>query len=288
MELLTSQLLNGIAYGTLLFLLAAGLSLIFGLMNVVSLAHGSFFMLGAVIGFTIVKITGNYWLALLLAPLPVVALGVAIERLFLRRLYARGHLDQVLLTFGFTFVFADLVKWIWGADIKSLAIPASLQGMVGLLGTVFPVYRLFLIGFGVALAIALWLFLERTRVGTMIRAGVDDSAMANGLGINVSLLFTSIFALGAGLAALAGVAAGPMVGIYSGMDVDIMVPAFIVIVVGGMGSLRGAFVGSMVIGIADTMGKALFPDAALFLVYLLMVVVLLSRPQGLFGLQRAG
>jgi branched-subunit amino acid ABC-type transport system permease component len=288
MDLLTSQFLNGIAYGTLLFLLAAGLSLIFGLMNVVSLAHGSFFMLGAVIGFTIVKVTGSYWLALLLAPLPVVALGAAMELLFMRRLYARGHLDQVLLTFGFTFVFADLVKWIWGADIKSLGIPAALQGMVGLLGIVFPVYRLFLIGFGVALAIALWLFLERTRIGTMIRAGVDDSAMANGLGINVSLLFTSIFALGAGLAALAGVAAGPMVGIYAGMDVDIMVPAFIVIVVGGMGSLRGAFVGSMLIGIADTMGKALFPDAALFLVYLLMVVVLLSRPQGLFGLQRAG
>ncbi|MDB5406247.1 MAG: branched-chain amino acid ABC-type transport system, permease component [Rhodospirillales bacterium] len=288
MELLTSQLLNGIAYGTLLFLLAAGLSLIFGLMNVVSLAHGSFFMLGAVIGFTIVKLTGSYWLALLLAPLPVVALGVAMELLFMRRLYARGHLDQVLLTFGFTFVFADLVKWIWGADIKSLQIPASLQGMVGLLGTVFPVYRLFLIGFGVVLAIAMWIFLERTRIGTMIRAGVDDSAMANGLGINVSLLFTSIFALGAGLAAVAGVAAGPMVGIYAGMDVDIMVPAFIVIVVGGMGSLRGAFVGSMLIGIVDTMGKSLFPDAALFLIYLLMVVVLLSRPQGLFGLQRAG
>jgi branched-subunit amino acid ABC-type transport system permease component len=288
MELITSQLLNGIAYGTLLFLLASGLSLIFGLMNVVSLAHGSFFMLGAVIGFTIVKLTGSYWLALLLAPLPVVALGVAMELLFMRRLYARGHLDQVLLTFGFTFVFADLVKWIWGADIKSLAIPAALQGMVGLLGTVFPVYRLFLIGFGVALAVSMWFFLERTRIGTMIRAGVDDSAIANGLGINVALLFTSIFALGAGLAALAGVAAGPMVGIYNGMDVDIMVPAFIVIVVGGMGSLRGAFVGSMLIGIADTMGKALFPDAALFLVYLLMVVVLLTRPHGLFGLQRAG
>jgi branched-subunit amino acid ABC-type transport system permease component len=288
MELLTSQLLNGIAYGTLLFLLSAGLSLIFGLMNVVSLAHGSFFMLGAVIGFTIVKLTGSYWLALLIAPLPVIVLGVAMELLFMRRLYARGHLDQVLLTFGFTFVFADLVKWIWGADIKSLRIPDSLQGMVPLFGTVFPVYRLFLIGFGIALAVALWLFLERTRIGTMIRAGVDDSAMANGLGINVSLLFTSIFALGAGLAALAGVAAGPIVGIYLGMDVDIMVPAFIVIVVGGMGSLRGAFVGSMLIGIVDTLGKALFPDAALFLIYLLMVVVLLSRPQGLFGLQRAG
>jgi branched-subunit amino acid ABC-type transport system permease component len=288
MELLTSQLLNGIAYGTLLFLLSAGLSLIFGLMNVVSLAHGSFFMLGAVIGFTIVKLTGSYWLALLIAPLPVIVLGVAMELLFMRRLYARGHLDQVLLTFGFTFVFADLVKWIWGADIKSLRIPDSLQGMVPLFGTVFPVYRLFLIGFGIALAVALWLFLERTRIGTMIRAGVDDSAMANGLGINVSLLFTSIFALGAGLAALAGVAAGPIVGIYLWMDVDIMVPAFIVIVVGGMGSLRGAFVGSMLIGIVDTMGKALFPDAALFLIYLLMVVVLLSRPQGLFGVQRAG
>jgi branched-subunit amino acid ABC-type transport system permease component len=287
MELLASQLLNGLAYGMLLFLLSAGLSLIFGLMNVVSLAHGSLFMLGAVIGFSVVQATGSFWLALALAPIPVIIIGALIEIVFLRRLYARGHLDQVLLTFGFTFVATDLVRSIWGADIKRLPVPDLLGGMVQMGGIVFPVYRLFVIGFGLLLAFALWLFLERTRIGTMVRAGVDDSAMATGLGINVSLLFTGIFALGAGLAALGGVAAGPVIGIYIGMDADIMIPAFIVIVVGGMGSLRGAFIGSVLIGVIDTVGKAYYPDAALFLVYLVMVIVLLARPQGLFGFARA-
>lgn len=287
MDLVVSQLLNGLVYGMVLFLLAAGLSLIFGLMNVVSLVHGSFFMLGAFVGLTVVQLTGSYWLALALAPLPVAALGLLIEVLFMRRLYARGHLDQVLLTFGFILVFADLTKWIWGAELKSLPVPAALDSTVHLLGGPFPIYRLFLIVLGAVLALLMWLFLERTRLGAMIRAGVDDSAMAKGVGINVSLLFTAIFALGAAIAGLAGVAAGPLLGLYPGMDVDIIIPAFIVIVVGGMGSLRGAFVGSILIGVVDTLGKALFPGLAMFSIYLLMVAVLLTMPQGLFGTARA-
>jgi branched-chain amino acid transport system permease protein len=288
MDLFLVQLLNGLVYGMLLFLMAAGLSLIFGLMNVVSLAHGSFFMLGAYIGLSIYQITNNFWLALVLAPIPTAALGMAVEILFLRPLYRRGHLDQVLMTFGFTFVFFDLVRTIWGSNIKNMAMPEALQGAVQIGAGIFPVYRLFLIAVGLALALILWLCIERTRIGAMVRAGVDDSAMASGLGANVPLLFTGVFGVGVALAAIGGVVAGPIMGLYPGMDSEVMIPAFIVIVVGGMGSLRGAFIGSILIGMADTFGKTYVPSMALFLIYLVMAVVLLTRPQGFFGVKHMG
>ena len=284
MEFLLAQLLNGLVYGMLLFLTAAGLSLIFGLMNVVSLAHGSFFMLGAFVGLTIFELTHNFWIAFLLAPIPVAVLGIAMEMLFLRPLYRRGHMDQVLLTFGFTFVFFDLVQSVWGRTVRSISPPQALQGMIEIGVGVFSSYRLFLIGLGFTIALLLWLFLERSRLGAMVRAGVDDAAMAAGLGANIPALFNSIFGAGVALAALGGIAAGPVLGLYPGMDTDILIPAFIVIVIGGMGSLRGAFLGSLLIGIADTFGKAYLPNLALFLIYLLMAVVLLVRPQGMFGI----
>jgi len=285
MEVFVAQLLNGLVYGVLLFLIAAGLSLIFGLMNVVSLAHGSFFMLGAYCGLSIFKITGSFWLALMLAPIPVILLGVLMELLFLRPLYRRGHLDQVLLTFGFTFVFLDLVQTLWGRTVLRLPVPDALQGTVQIGLGVFSAYRLCLIGFGFAIALLLWLFLERSRIGAMVRAGVDNAVMAAGLGANIPALFTGIFGLGVALAALGGIAAAPVIGLYPGMDSEILIPAFIVIVIGGMGSLRGAFVGSLLIGIADTFGKAYFQSIALFLIYLAMTAVLLIRPQGLFGIK---
>ena len=285
MEVFVAQLLNGLVYGVLLFLIAAGLSLIFGLMNVVSLAHGSFFMLGAYFGLSIFRITGSFWWALVLAPIPVIALGVLMELLFLRPLYRRGHLDQVLLTFGFTFVFLDLVQTLWGRTVLRLPVPDALQGTVQIGLGVFSAYRLCLIGFGFAIALLLWLFLERSRIGAMVRAGVDNAVMAAGLGANIPALFTGIFGLGVALAALGGIAAAPVIGLYPGMDSEILIPAFIVIVIGGMGSLRGAFVGSLLIGIADTFGKAYFQSIALFLIYLAMTAVLLIRPQGLFGIK---
>ena len=285
MEVFVAQLLNGLVYGVLLFLIAAGLSLIFGLMNVVSLAHGSFFMLGAYFGLSIFKITGSFWWALVLAPIPVIALGVLMELLFLRPLYRRGHLDQVLLTFGFTFVFLDLVQTLWGRTVLRLPAPPSLQGTVQIGLGVFSAYRLCLIGFGFAIALLLWLFLERSRIGAMVRAGVDNAVMAAGLGANIPALFTGIFGFGVALAALGGIAAAPVLGLYPGMDSEILIPAFIVIVIGGMGSLRGAFVGSLLIGVADTFGKAYFQSIALFLIYLAMTAVLLIRPQGLFGIK---
>jgi len=285
MDLFVAQLLNGLVYGVLLFLMAAGLSLIFGLLNVVSLAHGSFFMLGAFFGLAIFKATGSFWLALVIAPIPVIALGVLLELLFLRPLYRRGHMDQVLLTFGFTFVFLDLVQTVWGRMVLRLPAPDALQGIVHIGLGAFSAYRLFLIGFGFVIALLLWLLLERSRVGAMVRAGVDNAAMAAGLGANVPALFTGIFGFGVALAALGGIAAAPVLGLYPGMDSEILIPAFIVIVIGGMGSLRGAFIGSLLIGIADTFGKAYFQSIALFLIYLAMVAVLLIRPQGLFGIK---
>lgn len=282
-----TQLVNGLVFGMLLFMMSAGLSLIFGLMNVVNVAHGSFFMLGAFFALAIMQWTGSFWLALGLSWIPAVILGVIMERVFIQRLYSRGHLDQVLLTFGFTFVFSDLVRLIWGTDIRDLPVPELLTGVFEVGGVIVPKYRVFLIFFGGLIAFALWAFLERSRLGAMVRAGVDDAFTANGIGINVSLLFAAVFAAGVGLAALGGAAAGPVLGLYLGMDIEILIPAFIVVVIGGMGSLRGAFVSSVFVGIVDTFGKAYFPDYAMFVIYLLMVVVLLTRPQGLFGVKRA-
>src|ERR1700681_411908 len=285
MGVFVAQLLNGLVDRLFLFLIAAGLSLIFGLMNVVSLAHGSFFMLGAYFGLSIFRITGSFWWALVLAPIPVVVLGVLMELLFLRPLYRRGHLDQVLLTFGFTFVFLDIVQTLWGRTVLRLPVPPALQGTVQIGLGVFSAYRVCLIGFGFAIALLLWVFLERSRIGAMVRAGVDNAVMAAGLGANIPALFTGIFGFGVALAALRGIVAAPVLGLYPGMDTEILIPAFIVIVIGGMGSLRGAFVGSLLIGIADTFGKAYLQSIALFLIYLAMLVVLLIRPQGLFGIK---
>jgi branched-chain amino acid transport system permease protein len=286
MDFILTQLLNSLVFGVLLFMMSAGLSLIFGLMNVVNLAHGSFFMIGAFSAYSLAQLTGNFWIALAVGWVPAVAVAVLMERVFIRPMYNRGHLDQVLLTFGFIFVFGDVTRYLWGADILNVAPPEVLDGSLEFAGAILPKYRLFLILFGGTIAAALWWFLERSRIGAMVRAGVDDAATASGIGINVPLLFGCIFALGAGLAAIGGIVASPILGTYVGMDIEILIPAFIVTVVGGMGSLRGALVGGLLVGLIDTFGKAYFPDYSLFLVYLLMVVVLLTRPQGLFGLIR--
>lgn len=267
-------------------MMSAGLSLIFGLMNVVNLAHGSFFMIGSFTAFTLAQWSGSFWFALAVGWVPAVAAAVIMERVFIRPLYSRNHLDQVLLTFGFIFVFGDICKYFWGPEIRNIAPPELLEGAITVAGIVLPKYRLFLVLFGATIAVLLWLFLERSRIGAMVRAGVDDAATASGIGINVPFLFGCIFALGAALAAMGGIVAGPILGTYLGMDIEILIPAFIVTVVGGMGSLRGALVAGLLVGAIDTFGKAYFPDYALFLIYLLMVVVLLTRPQGLFGVAK--
>ena len=281
MGLFVTNLLNGLVFSMLLFMMSVGLALIFGMLNVISLVHGSFFMLGAFFGLTVVKFTGSFWLALLMAPVGVAVLAAFIEFFFMRRMYHRGHLDQVLLTFGFTFVLTDGVKYFWGNEIRSLPIPPALDGTIPMFGGLFPVYRLFLIAFGLVVIVLLWLFVERSRLGAMVRASVDDRATASGIGINVKRLFGGVFSLSAAIAALGGVIAGPILAVYNGMDADILIPAFIVVVIGGMSSMRGAFVGSLLIGMVDTFGKAYFPTMALFTIYVLMIVVLLKSPGGL-------
>lgn len=288
MDMLLTQTLNGLVYGVLLFLLCAGLTLIFGLMGVVNLAHGSFFMLGAFVALSVVAATGSFWWALLVAPIPVALTAIVIEVFFLRRLYTRPKLDAVLLTFGFSFIFTDLAEWIWGKGLFGFSPPDLLDNSIEVFGSVFPLYRLAMLGFALVCAVLLWLVIERTRAGAMVRAGVDNADAAMGIGLNVPFLLTSTFAIGAALAALAGVIAAPLLGVYSGIDVDVLIPAFIVVVIGGMGSLKGAFIGSLVIGLSDTFGKAYVPEASMFLTYVAMILILLLRPHGLFGHDPSG
>jgi branched-subunit amino acid ABC-type transport system permease component len=278
-----TQLLNGFAYAMLLFILSVGLSLIFGMMNVLNLTHGSFYMMGAYVGLSLHRITGSFWLSLPVAFFALATLGGLIERFLLRPFYHRGQLDQVLLTFGLSLIFMDGVKWVWGADIHSLTPPHLFAGSVAMGDNLFPAYRLFLCFFGLFLALVLYLVLERTRMGALVRAGASDHQMVNALGINIPRVFTLSFAFGSGLAGLSGVIAGPFLGLYPGMDFEILVLTLIVVVVGGMGSLSGSFWGSILIGVSETLGKVLFPDLSLVLIFLVMAGVLLLKPGGLLG-----
>ncbi len=286
-EVAVQQALNGISFGALLFILAAGLSLIFGMMDVVNLAHGGFYMLGAYVALTVVQRTGQFWLGLLLAPLVVGALGLAIEPLLLRRLRGR-HLDQVLLTIGVSLVIGDLIGLVAGREIHSLPFPAGLDRSISIMGGDYPIYRLFVIGFGVVLAAAFWSVHRRSQVGALIRAGVDDAAMLSALGVDIDRLFAVTFGVGAALAAVAGVIAAPVFGVFPGMDVDALIYSLIVVVVGGLGTLSGAIAGGALVGTADTFGKVLFPQFALALIFAVMALVLLFRPTGLLGRVRIG
>jgi len=276
------QSLNGISFGMLLFLLAAGLSLVFGLMRIVNLTHGSFYLLGAYIGFTVIERTGSFLVALLVVPLCIAVVGLLIHRLLLRHFH-QAELAQVLLTFGLLFIFADLTLWQWGGYSQVLPKPAFLATSLTIGTIVYPAYRIFVIATGVVMALLCWLVLERTTLGSMVRAGVDDEEMVRGLGINTPRLFTTVFALGAFLAALSGVIGGPFVGAYPGADFEVLLLALVVVIIGGLGSLRGAFVGSLVVGLIDTFGRALVPELAMFTIFAPMVIILALRPRGLFG-----
>lgn len=286
LDILIIQLLNGLVFSLLLFLMAAGLSLILGLMDVVNLAHGGFYLFGGYIGLTMIRWLGNFWLALLIAPLVAGALGLLLQVWFLRRLQAR-HLDQVLFTFGLALIAADLMRWYWGAYVESVPPPPQLAGSVLIMGRQFPVYRISLIFFGAIIAVALMLLLDYTRIGAMVRAGVSDSELVSGLGINVDGVFIGVFVLGTGLAALAGVAAGPITNLYPGLDFEILILALVVVVIGGLGTLRGALLGSILVGMTETLGKAFIPEFSLFVIFALMALVLLVRPRGLLGQKEA-
>jgi len=279
---LVIQTLNGISYGLLLFLMAAGLSLIFGLMGVVNLAHGSYYMLGAYLGLLIIRYTENFILAVLGAASIMALVGLFMEVFFLRSLYKR-ELDQVLLTFGFAYIFMDIARWLWGGTPQALPKPPILDSSISILGAAFPLYRIAMVFIGLGVALALWLFLEKTRTGIIIRAGVDDKEMVTGMGINIKLYFTGIFALGGFLAALGGVIGGPIIGAYLGLDFEILVLALAVVVVGGLGTLKGAFWGSILIGFIETYGKAFFPNFSLITIYIAMALILIFKPTGLLG-----
>jgi branched-chain amino acid transport system permease protein len=276
------QTLNGISFGMLLFLLAAGLSLVFGLMRIVNLTHGSFYLLGAYLGFTVIGRTGSFLLAAVVVPLGIAALGLLMHRFLLRR-FQGAELSQVLLTFGALFIFADVSLWYWGGYSQVLPKPAFLAGSLTIGTIVFPAYRIFVIVTGVVVALLSWLVLERTALGSKVRAGVDDEEMVQGLGINTPRLFTAVFALGAFLAALSGVIGGPVVGAYPGADFEVLLLALVVVIVGGLGSIGGAFVGSLLVGLIDTFGRALVPEFAMFTIFAPMAVILALRPRGLFG-----
>jgi branched-chain amino acid transport system permease protein len=277
---------NSITFGGLLFLLSAGFSLIFGLMRIPNLTHGSMFMVGAYLGTTFLSgslgFTLDFWAAAVIAALEVAILGALMERLLLRRL-AGQQLAQVLVTLGVSFMVADLCLMGWGGDPISVATPAGLGGFVRAGPAVFPLYRVAVIGIAVVFAVALWLMLERTRLGAMIRAGVDDPQMARVVGIRVSRLFTIVFGLGAGLAGFAGMIGGPILSVYPGLDQDMLPLALVVVILGGTGSLLGSFVGSIIVGFIYNFGQALLPELAYFVLFLPMVLVLVLRPQGLFG-----
>jgi branched-chain amino acid transport system permease protein len=274
---------NSITLGGLLFLLSAGFSLIFGLMRIPNLTHGSFFMLGAYFGVSFVLWFGlDFWVAAILAAVLVAVLGGAIERLILRRL-AGAEQAQVLVTLGISFMVADLCLMGWSGDPISVEAPEQLRGATRVLGLLFPAYRLVIILIALLVAVLLWMLLDRTRLGAMIRAGVDDPQMARVCGIRVSQLFTLVFCLGAGLAGFAGMMGAPILSVYPGLDADMLPLALVVVILGGTGSLLGSLLGSFVIGFLYNFGQALLPELAYFVLFLPMVIILVLRPQGFFG-----
>ncbi len=281
-EFWITQAFNGLSYGALLFLLASGLWLIFGVMRIVNLAHGSYFMLGGYVGLSVVWRTGSFLAALVAGAVAIALIGVGMERLFLQRLPGQT-LGQALMTIGFALIFQDLALLIWGGDPYTIAVPAALQGVVTAGTLRFPTYRIFIVAVAILVAAALWVLLDRTRVGAMIRAAVDDREMAQGVGIHVPVVSLGVFALGAALAALGGVIGGGFLGVYPGADFEVLPYAFVVVIVGGLGSLPGAMVGSLLVGLLDNFGKALFPELSYFTLFAPMALILALRPTGLFG-----
>jgi branched-chain amino acid transport system permease protein len=277
------QILNGIQYGLLLFLLASGLTLIFGIMGVINLAHGSFYMVGAYLAYWLARETGSLWLALPLGVAISLAIGVLLESALIRRLYQRDHLYQVLLTFGLILIFEELRSILFGNDVHGVPIPPALNFSIPLTETLsYPVYRLFISGVCLALAAALYFVIQKTRIGMMVRAGNSNREMAQVLGVNIPLIYAFVFAFGFALAAFAGMIAAPVSSVFPGMGNHILIICFVVVVIGGIGSIKGAMVAALLIGIADTLGKVLLPEFSGMAVYLLMAIVLIWRPRGLF------
>ncbi len=276
------QTFNGISYGALLFLVGSGLSLFFGVMRIVNLSHGAYFLWGGYIALSVIWATGSWALSLPLAALAVAVIGLLMERVFLRPL-GFDPLRQVLLTVGFAYLFQQGALDIWGGNNMEINPPAALTHSVVIGGIYLPLYRMFMIAMALLIGITIWLTMEKTRMGAAVRATVDDAQMARGVGIDTNRISMLVFALGAFLAALGGVIGGAFLGIYPGLDFEILPLAFAVVIIGGMGSLGGAAIGAMLVGLADNFGKALFPELSYFTLYAPMVLILAIKPTGLFG-----
>jgi branched-chain amino acid transport system permease protein len=281
------QLLNAVQYGFLLFLVASGLTLLFGIMGIINLAHGSFYMIGAYLAYWLTGITGSLWLGILFGLPIAILVGYLVERSAISFLYKRDHLYQVLLTFALILIFNELQQILWGTDVHSVPIPPLLSASIQLTeNQSYPVYRLFISAACIAIAGGMYWVIQKTRLGMMIRAGASNREMVQALGIDVNRLFAIVFSLGVALAAFAGMLAAPVDSVYPGMGENVLIISFVVVVIGGTGSIKGTFVGAMLIGLVSTFGKVLLPELASIMVYALMAAILLWRPQGLFG--RAG
>jgi branched-chain amino acid transport system permease protein len=277
------QLLNSVQYGLLLFMLAAGLTLIFGIMGVVNLAHGSFYMLGAYMAWSFAGQFGSLFVAIVVGAVLSVALGLLLEWVLFRHFYKRDHLDQVLLTFGLIYIFEEVRSLLWGDDVHAVQVPEMLNWGIPLTENLsYPVYRLVMSGICIALALGLYLLISKTRLGMKIRAGAFNRDMAEALGINIRLIHMVVFGLGVGLASVAGMIAAPISSVYPGMGGSVLIMCFVVVVIGGIGSVRGALIAALLVGFVDTFGKVLVPQIAGMLVYMLMATVLLYKPEGLF------
>jgi branched-subunit amino acid ABC-type transport system permease component len=284
MEILAFQGLVGLSVAMYLWLLAAGLTIVFGVLGVLNFAHGSLFMLGAYFAFTYYGLWGvNFWLAIALSLLSVGVVGYLMERLFLRHIYHLDHAFQLLLTFGFILIFDDAVKMIWGGVAKIPAMPSFFEGTLSAFGRPFPIYNIFIIGAGLLVAVVLWLLFEKTWWGKIVRASASDREMASAIGVNIPTIFTGVFVFGAMLGALGGALGTPVRVVAPGIGSAMIIQAFIITVIGGLGNLKGAFVGAVIVGIVSAYGILLFPVFELFLIFLIMAVVLMVKPQGLFG-----
>jgi branched-chain amino acid transport system permease protein len=281
LDIIVLGALNGISFGMVLFLLTIGLSITLGLMGIVNLAHGVLFMVGGFVGFTVAVIYGlNYWLAVLLGGLAAGLIGLGIERGFLRFQYKQAN-EQVMLTIGFIYILTNLSQWVWGGEFRAPFTAPFLSGSINIIGWQYPIYRVFTIGIGLVLCVVLWWLQEKTKVGAIVRAGMDDRETIGGLGINLERVNYIVFFFGGFIAGVAGVIGAQLLGVKLGMGWDILLYAMIVLVIGGIGSIQGALAGALVIGIIDAFGKALFPELAMFLMYLVMIIILLVRPSGL-------
>ena len=280
---LITQSLNALSQAALLFFLGVGLTLIFGIMRIVNFAHGTLYMLGAFVGYSVVRVTGSFWAALLLAPLAVGLVGMAFEFSILRRLYRRDASAFLMVTFGLALVLGEIIRLAWGPEALQVEAPQAFAGIVFLLDEPFPTYRLFLVGAGIIVAVAIWQFLDHTRLGLLIRAASQNPEMVSALGIDVNLVRSVVFGIGCGLAGIGGVLAAPLVTASVGMAATMIIDAFVIVIIGGMGSFLGSLIAALLVAVTQVFGEYYLPDLALAFMYLLMLVVLVVRPGGLLG-----